>query len=69
MAQRLSAALEGTAEAELHCVVGNDRARRFYERMSWRHEVEIIERVAGPGGDVDVSFWCMRKSLRSDGEN
>jgi len=57
-------ALEGVTQAELHCVVGNRRARHFYERMGWRHEGESLEKVAGPGGDVDVLFWCMRKSLR-----
>jgi GNAT superfamily N-acetyltransferase len=49
-------ALEGITQAELHCVVGNKRARRFYERVGWHHEGEIHEKVAGPGGDVDVSF-------------
>lgn len=56
-------ACEGIVRAELHCVVGNDRARRFYERMGWRHEGEVRETVAGPNGDADVSFWRMRKSI------
>jgi len=51
-------------EAELHCVVGNDRARRFYERMGWRHFGEIFEVVAGPGREVSVPFWRMVKVLR-----
>jgi len=54
---------EDIAVAELHCVVGNHRARRFYERLGWRHEGEIAETGAGPDGEVKVSFWCMRKSL------
>jgi GNAT superfamily N-acetyltransferase len=54
---------DGVAVAELHCVVGNHRARRFYERMGWQHEGEIAEKVAGPGGEVKVSFWCMKKPL------
>jgi hypothetical protein len=27
---------EGTVEAELRCIVGNERARRFYERRGWK---------------------------------
>jgi GNAT superfamily N-acetyltransferase len=54
----------GIGEAELHCVVGNDRARRFYERMGWRHFGEIFEVVAGPGREVSVPFWRMIKVLR-----
>lgn len=54
---------DGVAVAELHCVVGNHRARRFYERMGWLHEGEIAEKVAGTGGEVEVPFWRMRKLL------
>ncbi|MFI5015162.1 MAG: GNAT family N-acetyltransferase [Hyphomicrobiales bacterium] len=53
----------GIAEAELHCVVGNDRARRFYERMGWTHQGEIFEPVLGKGGEVGVAFWRMIKTL------
>jgi RimJ/RimL family protein N-acetyltransferase len=56
-------AKEGTLEAELHCVIGNDRARRFYERMGWLRRGEITEKVAGTRGPVDVPFWCMTKPL------
>jgi GNAT superfamily N-acetyltransferase len=54
----------GIAEAELHCVVGNDRARRFYERMGWTCQGEIWEPVLGKGGEVGVAFWRMTKALR-----
>lgn len=57
MAQR------GTETAELHCVVGNTRACRFYERMGWTHTGRITEAVAGPNGPVAVEFWCMTKPL------
>lgn len=57
-------AIDGTLLAELHCVVGNVRARRFYERMGWRYEGDVCERVAGEVGEVDAPFWCMRKSLK-----
>ena len=54
-------AKEGTSEAELHCAVGNERARRFYERMGWLHSGKIMEHVAGDDGQVDVPFWRMTK--------
>ena len=53
----------GTTVAELHCIVGNDRARRFYERMSWRHGGEIQKQVSGSHGLVGVAFWRMTKQL------
>ncbi|MBN9021884.1 MAG: GNAT family N-acetyltransferase [Rhizobiales bacterium] len=54
---------EGIATSELHCVVGNARARRFYERMGWTHVGSVTEAVAGPNGPVAVEFWCMTKAL------
>jgi len=62
-ATEIAMAKEGTLEAELHCVIGNDRARRFYERMGWLRRGEITEKVAGTRGPVDVPFWCMTKPL------
>ncbi len=56
-------AQQGIATAELHCVVGNARACRFYERMNWQHAGRAREAVAGPNGPVAVEFWCMRKVL------
>jgi RimJ/RimL family protein N-acetyltransferase len=56
-------AKEGTSEAELRCAVGNERARRFYERMGWLHSGKIMEHVAGDDGQVDVPFWRMTKVL------
>jgi RimJ/RimL family protein N-acetyltransferase len=54
----------GTLEAELHCVIGNHRARRFYERASWILKGEIQEEVAGPRGPTLVPFWRMTKRLK-----
>ena len=51
------------ATSELHCVVGNERARRFYDRMGWEHAGTVRETVAGPNRPVAVEFWCMRKVL------
>jgi ribosomal protein S18 acetylase RimI-like enzyme len=56
-------ARSGTKVAELHCLVGNDRARRFYERMSWQHDGEIQKQVSGSLGLVGVAFWRMTKQL------
>jgi len=62
-ASEVEMAREGTSEAELHCVVGNERARRFYERMGWLHRGKIMEQVAGEDGQVNVPFWRMTKVL------
>jgi ribosomal protein S18 acetylase RimI-like enzyme len=62
-ASEVEMAKEGTSEAELHCAVGNERARTFYERMGWLHRGKIMEQVAGDGGQVDVPFWRMTKVL------
>jgi RimJ/RimL family protein N-acetyltransferase len=56
-------AKEGTAEAELHCVVGNERARRFYQRMGWFQRGKIMVQVAGEHSQVHVPFWRMTKTL------
>lgn len=63
IASETAMASEGTFEAELHCVVGNERARRFYERMGWIQRGEITEKLAGQHGPVGVPFWCMTKVL------
>jgi hypothetical protein len=53
-----------TLEAELHCIAGNHRARRFYERRGWKYSGPILEKVAGHGGDYDLPCWRMTKALR-----
>jgi GNAT superfamily N-acetyltransferase len=62
-ASEIEMAKEGTAEAELHCVVGNERARRFYERMGWLHTGKIMEWVRGEHAQIGVPFWRMVKVL------
>jgi GNAT superfamily N-acetyltransferase len=54
----------GSADAELHCVVGNERAYRFYIRNGWRNDGMISEPVAGSDGDAHVSFWRLTKRLQ-----
>ena len=63
IASEIEMAKEGTAEAELHCVVGNERARCFYERMGWLHRGQIMEWVAGEHEQIEVPFWRMKKVL------
>jgi GNAT superfamily N-acetyltransferase len=63
-ASEVEMAKEGTAEAELHCVVGNERARRFYERMDWHHREKIMWQFGGEHEQkIDVPFWRMTKVL------
>jgi GNAT superfamily N-acetyltransferase len=64
-AERRMASL-GVGTAELHCVLGNERARRFYERAGWAHAGMAIEPVEGPNGPVELQFWCMTKVLIPD---
>jgi GNAT superfamily N-acetyltransferase len=63
VASEFEMAKEGTSEAELHCVIGNERARRFYERMGWLHRGKVMEWVAGERAKVEVPFWRMMKVL------
>lgn len=68
-AQRLMEAAEqgirdqDVHEAELHCLVGNDRARRFYERSGWRVSGIAAELVKGDATGEERDFWVMRKRL------
>jgi len=62
-ASEIEMAKRGIKVAELHCIVGNDRARRLYERMSWQHCGEIQKQVSGSHGLVGVAFWRMTKQL------
>jgi GNAT superfamily N-acetyltransferase len=49
----------GIGQAKLHCVVGNDRARKFYQRHGWMIQEEFVDAKAGkPDG---VPFWRMVK--------
>ncbi|WP_134499869.1 GNAT family N-acetyltransferase [Microvirga pakistanensis] len=49
--------------AELHCLVGNDSARRFYERCGWRHTATLMEEAETLNGPVEVACWEMTKEL------
>ena len=62
-ASEIEMARSGIKVAELHCIVGNNRARRFYERMSWQHGGEIHKQMSGSRGLAGVAFWRMTKQL------
>ena len=55
--------VQGVTEGELHCMVGNTRARRFYERSGWTLRGTIDEMVTGSSGSEARAFWLMRKEL------
>jgi GNAT superfamily N-acetyltransferase len=46
--------LGGVTDAWLNCVVGNHRARCFYERLGWCHTGEVMD---------PVPFWRLTKRL------
>ena len=54
---------QGTFEAELHCLLGNERAKRFYERAGWHVSEIIAEAVKGDSGSEQRDFWVMRKLI------
>ena len=50
-------------KAELHCLVGNDRGRRFYERLGWSVGA-VVEEPVGRDDQIETrSFWVMTKTL------
>lgn len=56
-------AAQGASLAELHCLVGNARARRFYERLGWSIAETLAEPVKGEDGHETRDFWIMRKHV------
>ncbi|WP_171070415.1 GNAT family N-acetyltransferase [Methylobacterium terricola] len=58
---------QGVAEAELHCLVGNERAKRFYERGGWHVSEIMAAAVRGDMGGEQRDFWVMRKRLAPHG--
>ena len=58
-AAEIEMAKAGTVEAELYCVAGNQRARRFYERMGWT----IRERLLDENTPGAVPVLLMAKVL------
>jgi GNAT superfamily N-acetyltransferase len=54
---------EGTKLAHLHCLVGNSRARRFYERNGWSLKSLESSPVESMEGPKKVAYWVMVKGL------
>lgn len=55
----------GVSRAWLHCAIGNDRARRFYERSGWtlaRTEVGHVDTLEGP---FELQLWRLEIALSS----
>ncbi len=55
--------VSGAAKCALMCLVGNDRARAFYERHGYRVTLNRNVRVAVPRGAVIVKAWRMQKNV------
>jgi ribosomal protein S18 acetylase RimI-like enzyme len=53
----------GIRTAWLGCLVGNDRAARFYERSGWIRAKQFIDSVEIPGGIVELNVWRYEKEL------
>jgi GNAT superfamily N-acetyltransferase len=49
--------------AWLACVVGNDRAARFYEKSGWRRAGVVKEPVETAEGPFDLDVWRYEKAL------
>ncbi len=69
VAPRLLATVEAILKAEgyqriwLHCAVGNDRARRFYEKNGWRVARVFDDEVGTREGPRPMRAWHMEKTV------
>ena len=57
----------GVHTAWLTCAVGNERARRFYEKHGWRLARTGAENVPTPAGAFRLSIWRFEKQLSPTG--
>jgi GNAT superfamily N-acetyltransferase len=57
-------AARGVETAWLACVIGNDRAARFYEKCGWRRVGNIVSRLETPNGIFQLEVWRYEKPLR-----
>jgi GNAT superfamily N-acetyltransferase len=53
----------GNVFARLDCRQGNDRARRFYEKMGWHVAEKVLQQDEIDGVPVKLPFWIMEKPL------
>jgi GNAT superfamily N-acetyltransferase len=53
----------GVETAWLACVIGNERAARFYEKCGWRRVGTMINRAETPDRVFDIEAWRYEKPL------
>ena len=69
VAPRLLATVEAVLKAEghgriwLHCAVGNDRARRFYEKNGWYVARVFDDEIGTREGPRPMRAWHMEKDI------
>ena len=56
-------AASGVATAWLACVVGNDRAARFYEKRGWTRARTLTNRLETPDGVFEIEVWRYEKGV------
>lgn len=57
-------ARSGVETAWLACVIGNDRAARFYEKCGWRRTGNIINEAVTENGTFPLEVWRYEKILK-----
>ena len=57
-------AQSGVETAWLACVIGNDRAARFYEKCGWRRTGNIINEAVTENGTFPLEVWRYEKTLK-----
>jgi GNAT superfamily N-acetyltransferase len=53
----------GFATVWLACVIGNERAARFYEKHGWVMAREVVNRFETPAGVFEVATWRYEKAV------
>lgn len=53
----------GVATAWLACLIGNDRAARFYEKQGWRRAGAFMSQLDTPQGVYPLEVWRYEKRL------
>lgn len=53
----------GVATAWLACLIGNDRAARFYEKQGWHRAGTFMSKLETPEGVYPVEVWRYEKRI------
>ena len=53
----------GVTTAWLACLIGNDRAARFYEKQGWRRVGTFVSQLETPEGVFPLEVWRYEKRL------